>query len=127
MGRGIALQFKNKYPEMFIDYKTFCDAGKLRPGKFHVFGTKPIIINFPTKIDWRNDSKYSWIEVGLARLFAYTIPSLNIKSIAVPALGCKNGGLNWSQVKPIIQKWYYVFDDLLEHVNIKVYDLYANY
>lgn len=94
MGCGIALQFKNKYPEMFIDYKNFCDVDKLRPGKLHVFGTKSIIINFPTKVDWRNISKYSWIEVGLARLFGHTIPNLNIKSIAIPVLGCNNGKLS---------------------------------
>jgi O-acetyl-ADP-ribose deacetylase (regulator of RNase III) len=127
MGCGIALQFKNKYPEMFVDYKNFCGADKLRPGKLHIFGTKPVIINFPTKIDWRNVSKYSWIEVGLARLFGHTIPNLNIKSIAMPALGCNNGKLNWSQIKLLIQKWYYVFDDILKYIDIKVYEPYGKH
>lgn len=125
-GKGLALEFKQRYPEMFKDYKKFCDSEKLRPGKFHIFevNNPKFIINFPTKIDWRNPSKYSWIDAGLARLFARTIPDLNIKSISIPALGCSNGGLVWDKVELLIKKWYYTFDDYLEFVDIKIFKPY---
>lgn len=118
MGRGIALEFKNRYPEMFEDYKNFCNLNKLRPGKLHVFEQKTtprLIINFPTKVDWRNESKYPWIESGLLALREVIIDK-NIKSIAIPALGCGLGGLQWSIVKPLIQS----FHDSLSCINIIV-------
>ena len=123
MGTGIALEFKKRYPEMYADYKKFCDNKNLRPGKFHIFeqNSPKFIINFPTKIDWRDPSKYSWIDVGLARLFSRPIPDLNIKSISLPALGCKNGGLDFTKVKQLIEKWYYTFDDYLNNVDVRVF------
>jgi O-acetyl-ADP-ribose deacetylase (regulator of RNase III) len=127
MGKGIAAQFKSRYPDMFVDYLLVCQRKELRPGKLHVYfhtwvGGGVKIISFPTKLDWRNPSKYAWIDVGLARLFAITIPAWNIKSIAIPALGCANGGLQWDKVKSLIQKWYHTFDDLVGSVDVKVYE-----
>jgi O-acetyl-ADP-ribose deacetylase (regulator of RNase III) len=122
MGKGIALQFKERYPKMFLEYKEACEKSYLRPGKLHLYKDDIWIVNFPTKVDWRNPSKYDWVEAGLARLFAKTIPDLQLKSVGIPALGCSNGGLAWSNVKKIIEKWYYVFDDVLENVDVKIYE-----
>lgn len=104
MGKGIALQFKNAYPEMFKEYRKLCKKGKLHPGWLHTY-TKSgkVIINFPTKDKWRNLSKLWYIERGLDELAAL-IPKLPIKSIAIPALGCGFGGLDWKIVRELIEK-----------------------
>jgi O-acetyl-ADP-ribose deacetylase (regulator of RNase III) len=106
MGKGIALQFKNKWPENFDRYKAACNAGEVRPGKMFVFDAGAYaqphyIINFPTKDHWRGNSQMSFVEDGLCDLVAQ-IQRLGIKSIAVPPLGCGNGGLNWADVKLLI-------------------------
>lgn len=122
MGKGIAAQFKTRYPDMFIDYVGACQRKEVRPGKLHIYAADVWIVNFPTKLDWRNPSKYAWVDAGLARLFAITVPTLKIRSIAIPALGCSNGGLSWDKVKMIIEKWYYTFDDIVGDVDVKVYE-----
>ena len=103
MGKGIAYQFKQQYPENFKDYRRVCQSGALRPGKLHTFheGSK-LIINFPTKDCWRNPSKMEYIESGLDEL-TQLICSHNIKSIAIPPLGCGNGGLAWAEVRKVIE------------------------
>ena len=108
MGKGIALQFKNKWPENYGPYRAACDAGQVRPGKMFVFDAgayaQPhFIINFPTKDDWRSKSKISFIEEGLKDLIVQ-VKRLGIKSIAVPPLGCGNGGLDWNDVRPLIEQ-----------------------
>lgn len=106
MGKGIALQFKKAFPENFKVYEKACKNGQLKLGEMLVVpvpqltGTK-YIINFPTKAHWRADSKIESIETGLPALIA-EVKTRGIRSIAVPALGCGNGGLEWSQVKPLI-------------------------
>jgi len=108
MGRGIALQFKQAYPIMFRDYERACKAGEVKLGKVHVFdlgglgGGPRWIINFPTKGHWRADSRLADVEAGLNDLVA-TIRKLRIRSIAIPPLGCGNGGLNWDEVRPGIE------------------------
>jgi O-acetyl-ADP-ribose deacetylase (regulator of RNase III) len=108
MGRGIALQFKQAYPAMFRAYETASKAGDVRLGKMHVFdlgglvGGPRWIINFPTKGHWRAASRIEDIEAGLQDLVA-TIQRLDIHSIAIPPLGCGNGGLNWNEVRPRIE------------------------
>lgn len=107
MGKGIALQFKRRYPDNFKAYAKACKANEVRIGKMFVFDrgalSKPrFIINFPTKKHWRNPSKLDYIETGLADLVA-EIKRLEIPSIALPALGCSNGGLGWQDVKPLIE------------------------
>ena len=108
MGKGIALQFKQAYPEMFRAYERACKAGEVKLGKMHVFdldaaGNKPRwIINFPTKGHWRDASRLSDVEEGLKDLVA-TIQRLHIRSIAVPPLGCGLGGLNWDEVRARIE------------------------
>jgi len=108
MGKGIALQFKQAYPQMFRAYERDCRAGEVKLGKVQVFdlggllGGPRWIINFPTKGHWRAGSRMADIETGLQDLVA-TIKRLHICSIAVPPLGCGNGGLDWNEVRPRIE------------------------
>lgn len=107
MGKGIALQFKQAYPEMFTEYQKACRKDDVQPGKMHVVETKSLfnpkfIINFPTKRHWKNRSRMEDIESGLADLIN-VVKRLEIKSIAVPPLGCGNGRLKWSDVRPKIE------------------------
>lgn len=108
MGRGIALQFKQAYPGMFRAYEAACRAGEVTIGKMHVFdrgglaGGPRWIINFPTKRHWRAASRIADVEAGLEDLVA-TIQRLSIRSIAIPPLGCGNGGLDWRDVRPRIE------------------------
>lgn len=106
MGKGIALQFKQAFPENFKQYKKACDAGEVRPGEMLIVHTGNLlnpkyIINFPTKRHWKGKSRLEDIESGLQALIA-EIQRLNIQSIAIPPLGCGNGGLDWAAVKPLI-------------------------
>jgi len=107
MGKGIALQFKKKYPDMFEAYQRDCKEGLVQPGRMHVFERREMInpryiINFPTKRHWRSPSRIKDIETGLTAL-SEEIRKRHIKSIALPPLGCGNGGLDWSEVLPAIR------------------------
>lgn len=106
MGKGIALQFKRAYPEMFKAYSRAAKAGEIQPGRVHVWETGSLtgpryIINFPTKRHWRSPSRLEDIETGLADL-ARVLSERGIASVAVPPLGCGNGGLPWATVRPLI-------------------------
>ena len=108
MGKGIALQFKQAWPENFDDYAKACNAGEVRPGRMFVFETGRMmnpkyIINFPTKRHWRGDSRIEDIELGLKALVR-DVKRLGIRSVAVPPLGCGNGGLDWEDVRPLIHR-----------------------
>jgi O-acetyl-ADP-ribose deacetylase (regulator of RNase III) len=107
MGKGIALQFKQAFPENFQQYKQACDAKEVQPGRMFTVPTGKLfnpkyIINFPTKRHWREKSKIEDIQTGLNALVA-EVQRLGITSIAIPALGCGNGGLDWIEVKPLIE------------------------
>lgn len=107
MGTGIALQFKRAYPEMFKAYAAACKRGEVRLGKVHVWPTDAMtgpryIINFPTKSHWKARSKLRDIENGLVDLVK-VVRDLGITSIAVPPLGCGQGGLRWSDVRALIE------------------------
>jgi len=107
LGKGIALQFSKKFPEMLDDYWKACESGQLRLGTMHVFERNELlnpryIINFPTKGHWRSRSRLKDIKDGLAALVE-EVRNRNIHSIAVPPLGCGNGGLEWSEVRPVIE------------------------
>ena len=106
MGRGLALQFKRRYPGNFEAYAAECAEGKMMLGRVHVFETglmsPKFILNFPTKNHWRGKSTLRNIEQGLASLEREVV-RLGIKSIAIPALGCELGGLDWDDVSPLIQ------------------------
>jgi len=106
MGKGIALQFKRQYPEMFEEYQRACKEGQVQPGRMHVYERREIfnryIINFPTKRHWRSPSSIEDIKAGLNAL-AEEIRQRHIKSIALPALGCGHGSLDWGEVLPAIR------------------------
>jgi O-acetyl-ADP-ribose deacetylase (regulator of RNase III) len=108
MGKGLALQFKTAYPNNFYAYSQACKAGVIGIGKLFVFpnidifsGSK-LIINFPTKKDWRKPSEYRYIEEGLDDLMRI-IDERGIKEIAIPPLGAGLGGLEWGRVKQLIE------------------------
>ena len=108
MGKGIALQFKQRFPENYEFYERACKEGDVQIGRMAVFATGMIvnptyIINFPTKRHWRGKSRIEEIESGLRDLVA-VVKRLGITSIAVPPLGCGNGGLDWAEVRPIIKE-----------------------
>jgi O-acetyl-ADP-ribose deacetylase (regulator of RNase III) len=109
MGKGIALQFKERFKHNFKLYSEACKNGNIAIGKLLVVkentveGEK-IIVNFPTKTEWFKKSQYNYIEEGLKDLVK-VINDYTIKSIAVPPLGCGNGGLNWNKVRPMIEKY----------------------
>ena len=102
MGKGIALEFKKKYPEMFMEYVLKCDRGEVKPGFPYVYQNNGIsILNFPTKDHWRSPSRLSYVTDGL-NWFVENYEKYGIDSIAFPPLGCGNGGLNWNVVGPIM-------------------------
>lgn len=116
MGRGIALQFKNAYPENFKSYAAACKRNEVRPGRMFVFETGQLtnpryIINFPTKRHWHGKSRIEDLEAGLVAL-AEVIRSRNIRSIAIPPLGSGLGGLGWSDVRPRIEMTLREFSNL---------------
>jgi O-acetyl-ADP-ribose deacetylase (regulator of RNase III) len=103
MGAGIAKEFKARYPEMFHDYYRACRDNRLQPGGIHVWEDK--IINVATKDHWRQPSKYEWIEQGVRAIGEY-LEGLaregKIVSVALPAMGCANGGLAFPKVSTIV-------------------------
>ncbi len=105
MGKGIALEFKRRYPEMFVEYARMCERHQVVPGVPVCHEAKgKLIVNFPTKDHWKARSRLSDIEHGL-QLLRKSYRAWNITSIAVPPLGCGNGGLEWSDVRPLIEKY----------------------
>lgn len=109
MGKGIALQFKESFPHNYKVYADVCKRHELAPGKLlavwdnSMLLGKRLIVNFPTKTHWRKPSEYAYIEDGLVAL-RELIETQKISSIALPPLGCGNGGLDWNVVKPLIEK-----------------------
>lgn len=105
MGKGVALEYKNRYPEMFRMYKELCDTKRLDVGKLALWkGESKWVLLFPTKKHWRNSSKLEYVESGL-RKFADNWDSIGVNSVAFPRLGCGNGGLNWDEVRPLMEKY----------------------
>ncbi len=122
MGKGIALQFKERFPYNFKVYSAACKKGEVEVGKMLVVreitmkGEK-LIVNFPTKTVWFKKSQYNYIEEGLKDLVR-VISEYDIQSIAIPPLGCGNGGLKWSKVKELMEKYL----ENLQHVQITVFE-----
>lgn len=116
MGKGIALQFKQAFPANFKAYEAACKAGEVVPGRMFIFDNGRLInpryvINFPTKRHWRGKSRISDIRSGLKALIA-DVRQLGVHSIAVPPLGCGLGGLNWGEVRPMIEKAFSELPDV---------------
>ncbi|MHA6912716.1 type II toxin-antitoxin system antitoxin DNA ADP-ribosyl glycohydrolase DarG [Ralstonia pseudosolanacearum] len=122
MGRGIALQFKNAYPENFAAYERACKAEEVRPGSMFVYDTGALtnpryIINFPTKRHWKGKSRMEDIDSGLDDLVR-VVRLKGIRSIAIPPLGAGLGGLDWKEVKPRIE----LAMTSLDNVDVLVYE-----
>jgi O-acetyl-ADP-ribose deacetylase (regulator of RNase III) len=116
MGRGIALQFKNAFPKNFKAYEAACSQGDVQPGRMFVFETGELtnpkyIINFPTKRHWRGRSRIEDIEAGLDAL-AKEIRTRRIHSVALPPLGAGLGGLDWKDVRKLIEAKLSDLDDV---------------
>ncbi len=123
MGKGIAAEFKKRYPEMFEDYVMQCQKSEVKPGVPYLFNAPsffaPQIINFPTKSHWRAASRIEDIERGL-KILVNKYKEWNIESIAVPPLGCGNGQLLWETVGPLIYKYLSKLD-----IPVKIYAPYG--
>lgn len=122
MGKGIALQFKRGLPGNYDAYRQACEAGEVEPGRMFVWHARQLgnprhVINFPTKRHWKSRSRIDDIEAGLRDL-QRVIVELGIASIAVPPLGCGNGGLKWSVVRPLIHRYLHDMDG----VRVTVYE-----
>src|SRR5689334_11633625 len=127
MGKGIALMFKEKFPENYNAYAAACKRGEVRIGRMFVAASSELsgprwLINFPTKKHWRHPSKLEWVIDGLKDL-REVIADRGIRSVAVPPLGSGNGGLDWSEVRPEIEK---ALGDLAG-VDVVVYEPTAKY
>lgn len=127
MGKGIALMFKERFPENFSAYAAACQAAEVEVGRMFVQAGAELagpkwIINFPTKQHWRQPTRVEWIDSGLADLKS-VIRAKGIRSIALPPLGCGNGGLEWSEVRPRIEA---ALGDLAD-VEVVVYEPTAKY
>ncbi|MDW9478639.1 hypothetical protein GOB57_07970 [Sinorhizobium meliloti] len=112
MGKGIALAFKLAFPENYRLYKCACARGELSPGG--LFATGPglmfgprYILNVATKDHWRDGSRMEWIESGARSITAFCL-SNHVRTIAVPALGCSNGGLPWARVREVLENEFAV-------------------
>lgn len=105
MGKGLALAFKQRYPEMFLIYRQECKTGKLRIGRPTLYRkSTPWILNFPTKDNWKANSKIEYLEKGL-EYFVSSYKEAGITSIAFPKLGAQNGKLSWDEVGPLMAKY----------------------
>jgi O-acetyl-ADP-ribose deacetylase (regulator of RNase III) len=107
MGAGLALQFKNFYPRMFSEYKQFCKNNQVVVGRLNLHylnAGQQVIINFPTKVHWRNPSKMEYLVAGL-QTFVASYKDLGVDSVAFPLLGVGNGGLAEDDVVPVMVAW----------------------
>jgi O-acetyl-ADP-ribose deacetylase (regulator of RNase III) len=121
MGRGVALEFKHRFPENYSAYRAACKREELVVGKMFVTETQleqpRWIINFPTKQHWRNPSKLEFVRDGLED-FVRVIESHGIKSVALPALGCGLGGLEWKTVRELLETSL----EPLDHVVFEIFE-----
>jgi O-acetyl-ADP-ribose deacetylase (regulator of RNase III) len=120
MGKGLALEFKRRYPDMFKVYQQDCKTGKLHIGRPRLYKREnpPWILNFPTKDRWRYPSTLSYIEAGL-QYFAAHYKEVGIESISFPKLGTENGGLSWEDVGPLMVRYLAQLD---LHVSIYIHE-----
>ncbi len=103
MGKGLALAFRQRFPMILLPYQAHCYVRKLRPGtiQFVPLPDGRLVANFPTKDHWRDPSQLGWIREGLSALVE-ELTARGISTVAVPPLGCGNGGLRWREVRALI-------------------------
>jgi len=117
MGRGLALEFKMRFPSMYEQYRSVCERHALRPGMLLLFKTStPWILNFPTKDHWKYPSKPEYLEAGL-RKFAETYAEKGITSIAFPKLGTTSGKLEWDDVRSVMYRYL----EPLQNLQVEIY------
>jgi O-acetyl-ADP-ribose deacetylase (regulator of RNase III)/uncharacterized protein YwgA len=121
MGKGVAAAFKQHFPAMFEDYRQRCEQHVVRLGEPYLYrdASGVLIVNFPTKDHWRSPSRLSDIERGLDHFVAHAA-EWGIRSVALPPLGCGNGGLEWSEVGPLIHRKLHALP-----MDVEVYAPYA--
>lgn len=117
MGKGLALAFKRTFPTVFREYASACEAGEIVLGRVQLVETRvksgpKFVINFPTKNHWRGKSRLEDVRTGVADLVKQT-RAKNVRSIAIPALGCGLGGLEWKTVRGVLEKAF-------EHEDVRV-------
>lgn len=114
MGKGLAVEFKRRWPAMFREYNQMCRKHDFFPGRIWLYRNRalPNILLFATKYFWNKPSQLDWIEMGLDS-FVRCATTLEIASVAFPRLGCGNGGLRWEDVQPVME-------DYLGELNIHV-------
>ncbi|MGB7589902.1 MAG: macro domain-containing protein [Terriglobia bacterium] len=116
MGKGLALEVKNRFPVVYLKYRKACESETLDIGKLQLVKTPATwILNFPTKRHWRFPSKLADIEAGLKK-FAWTYKRRGITSVAFPPLGCGAGGLKWEDVRPLMEKYLGGLDGIAIYV-----------
>lgn len=120
MGAGLAAAFRTRFPAMNEGYVIYCQQQRLKPGEIHVFGDRPMIFNVATKDHYMHDSRYEWIEAAI-KTVAETALEMRVRKIAMPALGCGLGGLDWMIVKMIIEDSGKLYADL----DLVVYEPFA--
>jgi O-acetyl-ADP-ribose deacetylase (regulator of RNase III) len=106
-GKGLALEFKRRFPEMEKSYRAFCRRGEMRPGRLHLWRNPPrchSVVCFPTKRHWRDRSRIEDIEAGLAALRDLCLGE-DLGWVALPRLGCGLGGLSWDVVGPLVDHY----------------------
>ena len=112
MGKGVALEFRYRFPRMFDEYKRTCEAHLLHPGQILAYRKEyPWILNFVVKNDWRHASRIEWVESCLQK-FVESYRRLAITSIALPWIGAMNGRLPWHQVHLLIRSYLSNLPDL---------------
>ncbi len=105
MGKGVAKGFKTRYPAMYKEYREICDDGELQIGLLHLWrGPDKWVLNFPTKTTWRKPSELHYVKAGLHK-FVSVFEDLHISSISFPPLGCGNGNLDWTDVRPLMESY----------------------
>ena len=124
MGKGIALEYKYRYPEMYVDYQQKCANQYFKPGTLDIWREPDPngkwILNFPTKVDWKHPSKIEYLKLGLQK-FAEIYEDEGITSIAFPPLGATSGGLHWEDdVSPVMYEYLEPLDNL--HIEIVLFD-----
>jgi O-acetyl-ADP-ribose deacetylase (regulator of RNase III) len=118
MGKGIALEFRRRYPKMFEEYKSICQKHQLRPGQILPYKKQtPFILNFAIKDDWKHPSKIEWIECCLDK-FVKNYKILRIESVAFPWMGAMNGGIPIEKIQAVTRKYLSNLSD----ISVEVYD-----